>query len=273
MSVAGIMVLAECEDVLALRVIRAVQRRGAAVEILTPAQLALGCAWAHRVNTGGVSTDIVIDGRPIAPPSAVFHRLSGVRFFPAAVWRNAGDAAYAEGELAALIVSWLASLDAIVLGPPNTGILHYQPGLVEWMTLAAQADLPVRRLTWTTDAHVVAREHAVLLDPFDPDRHLTDVEARFIGRRPVIAAEPLRELTPVFVVGDRVIDAPDATLEPGLARLSALSGCNLLACRVGQTDDPERRWVFSGASVAFREAPESVVSAIADALVRRHEAT
>jgi hypothetical protein len=269
---ASILVLAECEDLLALRVIRMLRHRGASVVVLTPAQLALACTWVHRLDGTAVCTDIWLDGRMVVAPAAVLNRLSGVRFFPAPLWRTVEDASYAEVELGALIVSWLASVGGIALGPPSTGILHHHPGMLEWTSLAREAGLPVRGLTWTTDASCVVSPGAVLLDPFDPERLLTAIETQFVGHRPVIVAEPLRESECAFVVGDRTIGVPDASLAPGLARLSALSGWNLLECRFGRTDEADRQWVFSGACARFSNAPASVISAIADTLMQARAA-
>jgi hypothetical protein len=265
---ASILVLAECGDLLALRVIRALNARGASVQVLTPMQLALASSWAHRVDGTTVSTELRIDDRTVAPPDAVLNRLYGARFFPGRVWRTAEDATYAEGEFGALIVSWLASVGGLVLGPPNTGTLHHHPGALEWTTLALEAGLPVRQMTWTTDASCVTRRDAMLLDPFDPERQISGLEARLVGRRPVISAEPVQSIASLFVVGGRAIGVPDARLASGLARLSASSGYTLLECRFGRVDQGDRRWVFSGARVPFPDAPATVVSAIADTLLQ-----
>lgn len=251
-----ILVLADRKDFLATRVAAALRNARQPVRVLTPLELSLGSAWTCKAD-GKIERELrpKRSGRPT--PRAVLNRLHAAQFFPENVWSTAGDTVYAEGDFAHMITSWLASLPCLVLGPPS-GVLPCQNlSVIEWLTAARDAWLPTRAVT-LAGATPAAATHAGTA---------TAVEERVTS--PVVVAEPVTAIRPVYVVAGRVIGAPDSSIVPGVQRLAERSGCNLLECHFGWTGTTPGRWVFCDATAVPMNAPAALLDAIVAALTGR----
>jgi hypothetical protein len=263
--VPGIVILADEEDLLAIRVAAALRRDRCPVTVLTPTQLSLGCEWSHTLSGPAATTHLRLrsEDREVVP-LAVLNRLPASPFFPAKLWGSPADAGYAEAEFQALLASWLASLECLVLGPAKSGLLSQQLGLFEWLSVARDVGLPVQAITLANDASAHERRGRVMLDPFTPGRILTPAEAYVIGRNPVLFSEPLGDLHSAYVVGRDVFDVPEHDLAPAVARLAERTGCTLLECRFGRTSSGS--WVLCGATSTPHDGSPALVGAIATRL-------
>jgi hypothetical protein len=265
-----ILVLADLADRLAVSSVAALRRRRASCRVLTPLQLGLGCRWVHTIDRSGVvrvQVESIDAPEDLGRSAAILNRLHGTRFFPDAVWRSDADRRYAEAELGALIVSWLASARGLVLGPALTGLLHHHASVMEWLALSTRAGLPAREALLTTDASAVDRRDLLPMDPLEPARRLTPAEAYVLGRNPVLLVEPVSRRLAVHVVAGTVVACPDVSLEPGLRRLAEASRHTLLECQVGWSPRRER-WVFCDADPHPAHVTPGLVETVADVLSR-----
>ncbi len=199
---------------------------------------------------------------------AVLNRLATPRFFPSGAWAHATDADYAEIEFAALAASWLSELPALVIGRPTEGVLWADRHLFEWLALGAAAGLPVRRVQVSTDARVLNTRGCAAYDPMGPSGIVSPIDARIVGRNPVLLADPVADCRRVFLAGTEVIGAPDDRLVPAVRKLGQLTNASLLECHIARQADITGRWILCGASVFPTDVPTNVINAIAETLGR-----
>lgn len=259
-----IFVLADGRDFLATRVVAALRNARQSVRVLTPLELSLGSAWRRKTNGRNVELVVRRGRASLGTPRAVLNRLHAARFFPEDMWSTADDAVYSGAELSALVASWLAGLRCLVLGPTSGGLLYQNVGVMEWLAAAREAWLPTRAVT-------VAAATSVTSDrlTLNASTHARTAPLDARVSSPVVIAEPITTMRPVYVVAGRVICAPDDSLIPGVQRLAERSGCNLLECHFGWSATTPGRWVFCDATAVPMDAPAALLDAMVAALTGR----
>lgn len=165
------LVLCEPYDLAALWAYRGLRRRGLdPIAVVTTPVLASALRVQHRQTTSGARVCIELaDGRVLdsAHLRGVLNRMT----MPwTEHWWSHGptDAQYAESELTAFHLGWLADLEAPVLNPPSPfglgGALRHP---VEWAVLASRTGLPVSETVVRggtcsdDDANLIEPRHAM----------------------------------------------------------------------------------------------------------------
>lgn len=223
-----LLVVADASDQAAREVAEVVAtRHGAqAVRTVAPATLTTLATWRHRIVEGRTSTSLRLpDGSWLAdPPAAVV--LNRTRWVITPTMVSEVDRQYAVMELHALLLSWLAGLDAAVINPPTPSNLA-GVGLTDLDLLAhlARRGLPVRTLELTTQRRTSSAAPGTDADP--PYRWSP------------AAARRAR----VLVAGRAVLGTPSGT-ETLCRHVAEALRCPLLQVELVQEE--QRGWVVSG---------------------------
>lgn len=219
-----------------------------AVRTVAPATLTTLATWQHRIVRGRASTSVRLpDGTWLAdPPAPVV--LNRMRWVITPTMPSEVDRQDAVMELHALLLSWLAGLDAAVVNPPTPANLA-GVGLTELDVLArlAHRGLPVRTFELTTQRRTTA---AAAGDDVDPPYR----------RGP----EPARRAR--VLVADRTTPGAPAGSDGVCRRVAEVLGCPLLAVELAR-EDP-RGWVVSGVDPLPPLRVPAEVDAVADLVDR-----
>lgn len=222
------LVLCEPSDASALWAWRALRARGLEVELVTSAALAAPARWEHRIEDGRATTRVdLADGRRIDSRelTGVLNRLVTAPRPPAAA--VPGDRAYAQQELWALWISWLAGLPEPMLGRPGPqGLCGPWLHDSQWTLLAARAGL--RTAAWRGEGAAATAAAATLL---------------------VVAGAVLGRPAPAEVVA-------------GAQALARAAGCSVLGVSFG----PEWTFAGAGVVPDLRWGADPLLAVLARAL-------
>lgn len=238
------LILAHRWDASAAAVAAALRRRHPAHEsrLVTLEELIFAPSWAHRVDSGGVVSEVRLhDGCVLRSDETgvVLHRLGSFDL----PQFGKQDRSYAVAEMSALLLSWLEGFPCPVINPvtPRGFCLGRSP--VRWLALAAEAGLPLPRMRLTSN---LRRFPADGLQ--SADSSLPSVTFPIAGRSAAFLAEPPGpETHSVLLAGEDVC----GDLPPGL-----LSACrafarlaDALVLRLNFTSGGRHgpRWIFSSA--------------------------
>src|SRR5437762_118469 len=137
------LLLCDRGDLPALWAYQGLGARGLALELVTTELLRHALGWGHRLGREGTTVRIELaDGRTI-DSGRIRGVLNRVAFVPPPAAGTVGpDQAYAQQELHAFWLSWLASLPGPILNPPSPqGLGGPWYDQTEWLMLAARARL------------------------------------------------------------------------------------------------------------------------------------
>ncbi len=152
------------------------------VQFVTDSDLA-GATWSHHIGNGHIGNGHVgnghgsvatrvdlADGRTIdsADIRATFNRLTWVP--PVLVEPLvADDRQYGLQELSALVISWLASLPAPTINPPDTrGLSGAWRSAAEWAVLAGEAGLATAPVVFDSAAEPAGGNGWYAMGPYGP---------------------------------------------------------------------------------------------------------
>ena len=256
------LVLASADDVTALGVDEALRIRvgETGVRFITGEELALAPCWDHRLGEGETRTRILLpDGTRLDEHrlGAIFNRLQ-VPDLPQFYGASEADRLYAIGEVAALWLSWLASLACPVVNPPSPWSL---PGpefpLLQWLDLASRAGLPARGCTFSSDPRVFSEQNYTL-HRFAADGGSEPIRTPPFPREPSCFFEPVgSDEETVLVAGDRRVGRLGDQFSDGLYRLRALAGCDLLQVMFRQSVTTGEWLVTNATSFPVTDDPVS----------------
>ena len=263
------LILANYNDQLAHRVYELLcNKHGAqSIRFLTSDDLAITTRWVlhhegSKVRTelrwsdGGISSDSI---------SAVFNRLRFVSV-PHFLEAETADREYAVMEMHALLLSWLASLECVVINRPNPrslgGALR---GPAEWLLLAGRTGLPSRGMRFTSSARRFPLQQYEPLVPADGagllgETALTPTIRSILGNAPVHFMEPISaERRRVLVIGDETYGADvPASLRQGCVELARLADTTLVEFTFAKKNT-EDDWAFCSAELYPTELDGSEV--------------
>jgi hypothetical protein len=236
------LVLSHPGDETALRVhARLRSRHGPAqVRLVYDYELATAPYWAHRIEAAQTTTRLRLrDGTALDSDriGVVFNRLVAISV-PTFGAATPIDRDYANSEMLALCMSWLASLPCSVVNPASAvGLSAGGRGHLEWLGLAARAGLPTQNCMFSTSSY--RRRNRALV----PHRWLPEVgplvfepfEPGSMPREPAFYFEALA--TPrdsALVAMPSVLGNLGSRYAQQLRALAHLAGCDLLQVFFGQ---------------------------------------
>jgi hypothetical protein len=271
--VASLLVLAHPEDATAARVAaRLVTRHGdQAVRVLTADELVFAARWRHCLSADGSadgSRATFRDGLALEVEGVgtVWNRL---RYLPVpATLTQEPNRTYAQMELHALVVSFLAAMGARVIPVPTPrSIGGREPSPLEWRLLAAQAGFTAARWGATSNR----RQSPVygLVEVAGP-AHRTPVNT---FAEPGEYGEALSPVTAsLLVVGDDCLATGPATVPAewtvAARRLARACGQPILRVDLATAESCETCWRFVGAAVQPQLTREREIAAVAAFLER-----
>jgi hypothetical protein len=202
-----------------------------AVTVLRPEQLGLA-TWSHRViSTGGATTELRwASGRHLRS-SQIACLLNRMAYVPTPRFSKAPrkDREYADAELQALVVSWLAGLGTAAINPVNSraqarGTLSGRG----WLALAAAQGLPVATFSLATAGRMIAKPPAgiVRLKQYWP--------GGFNGPMPAEAGLHLAMMDSgdaILVTGDQACGSLAGEFGERCVAVARCAGCSLLEFR------------------------------------------
>ncbi|HVJ53102.1 MAG TPA: hypothetical protein VM689_11590 [Aliidongia sp.] len=118
---------------------------GLALELITERQLERACRWEYRLGAGGVGLVVELDDGRVLRQEGVRGVLNRLIAVPSMLVGRAetADRDYAEAELGAFYLSWLAGLPNAINPATPQGIGGAWRHISEWAVLAARAGLAV----------------------------------------------------------------------------------------------------------------------------------
>ena len=266
------LILAHHGDQLAQRVYELLcNRHGAqSTRLLTSDDLAITTRWALHQEESQVRTEMRwLDGRLNSDSiRAVFNRLRFVTM-PQFIEADVIDREYAVMEMHAFLLSWLSSLECVVVNRPNprnlSGALR---GPAEWLLLAGRAGLTSRGLRFTSSARRFPRHEYEALVPIDGagligETGLTPTPKSILGNAPVHFLEPVSsERSRILVVSDKTYgaDVPEP-LRRGCVDLAREAGASLVEFTFAKKTVQDE-WVFCSADLFPPDLERNEVEAL-----------
>ena len=252
------LVLAHPGDTGALTVAATLEERHGTGRVDLVSEIALADAnWVHHQGDAGTTSRVDLgDGRTITHDgyAAVFNRLRAVypRRFAAA---DEADRQYAQAELNALVLAWLAAFACpVVPGPAPPTPSPELPSLPGLLVDAGRAGFPTRRFAFASNARQApAMAPGLAFDgqapPTATGLAADPVPSFHLGREPALYLEPVAG-TPreVLVVGDDVLGPVPEGLASACVRFARESGYALLRLTFDRrTEDGSGDWCLCGA--------------------------
>ncbi len=270
----SVAILAHRRDLAAMALATALHRRGRCRVVLCDEYDLVRARVVHRPNDG--LGDVVELSGGIRISAEIDVLLCRIAALPSATQSDPDRQAYADAEMFALAVSWLAGLgDAVVNRPSPLGLAGLEPDLVRLHRLAAEVRLAVPRLRLTSNGARCPTDPA--LRPLHwpavgLPRWYAPVQYAAAGPplpRPTAAGEPVRPLGPALVAGDEVVGAPPELHDRlvALARVAGLAVCEVGLGWVDSAAEP----VVTGLSAVPGLTGPGQLAALADYLERRGE--
>ena len=253
------LILAHYNDQLARRVYEFLcNKHGAqSTRFLTSDDLAITTRWMLHHEGSQVRTEMRWSDGQLSSDSisAVFNRLRFVTV-PHFVAADTADREYAVMEMHALLLSWLASLDCVVINRPNPrslgGALR---GPAEWLLLAGRAGLTSRGMRFTSSARRFPLQQYEPLVPIDGaglvgETTLTPTAKSILGNVPVHFMEPISaERRRILVIGDETYGADvPASLRRGCVELARQADATLVEFTFAKKTT-EDDWAFCSADL------------------------
>lgn len=252
------LVLAHSGDTGAFTVAATLEERHGTGRVDLVSETALADAnWVHHQGDAGTTSRVDLgDGRTITRDgyAAVFNRLRAVypRRFAAA---DEADRQYAQAELNALVLAWLAAFACpVVPGPAPPTPSPELPSLPGLLVDAGRAGLPTRRFAFASNARQAPAMAPGL--PFDGQAPpaatglaADPVPSFHLGREPALYLEPVAG-TPreALVVGDGVLGPAPEGLAPACVRFARENGYTLIALAFDRrTEGGSEDWCLCGA--------------------------
>lgn len=220
------------------------------VRFATVDELIYAPSWVHQIeaSTGNARTRITLhDGCELRSDElqVVFNRLSWVDYPGFA----AADRSYACAEMSALLLSWLESLDCPVINPVAGHRLNASFSEFRWLTLAAQAGLPIPRTRLSSNPR-----------RYPPRRMMPP------GSRTVSEFDLAGQFThPVLILGGEAGNGVPSHLKKGCRELARLSGAAVLKLSFASRGPVDESWQFLGAH-AMPQFLDAEVDAVAQFL-------
>lgn len=281
------LIFARTDDETAIRVYSRIRERidSTSVRFISDDELSHALHWSHRVDSGGVETDILLaSGQEIRSSSIglVFNRLiyPSLDYFSGSSEQTIN---YAHQEMYALWLSWLKSLSCPVVNPPTVyGISCQNRSLAEWLYLAGQAGFPTDTYRFTSSlrfypsgdgiAHVPAGGYCVQA-PWD----LVRIKHPGIGTGPrIYVNRTVPALVRALVVGEHAMDPFGGMFNEQYQRLRELIGCDIFEVIFSHADGEnpsldvrDDGWFVSGISTYPFCRDDASVSRIAGYLADR----
>lgn len=265
-------------DATAVRLFR-LARETIPTTLLAPVELALAEQWVHRVTGPAVRTTFRTGtGLTVDSDSTigVFNRLWIVPPPPRTAF-GADDRGYAQAELQALVVSWLAGLECPVVNEASPHALCGSPlTALRWQVLAHRAGLETLATRFTTSqrrfpARGMARPRHASADPVAGgarDHMLAVGPAALIDTAGARSASMLIVADDVWPEGLERAEAA-ALAEPCL-RLARAAGVVLMRAHFVSSAD-ETTWLFTAADAAPDVVRHEQLVAILRALTAGHQ--
>ena len=234
------------------------QRHGPhAVQLRSVRALVQAPHWEHELRSTGIRSCVRLnDGTSLSDfcPSVILNRMQAADV-PMHVFRHPRDREYGRLEWGALLLSWLNSLDILVVNAPTAQSLSggaLRIGV--WYQLALRAGLRVLPLFATTSP----RE-------FPPARGYDSSADGALGWY----GPPLEHgCRATDVVGSATFDAPSKEISEGCQRLAELAQVQILRVLLRRTRGAQGAWLFHSASTMPQiNSPDRLV-ALADLLER-----
>jgi len=252
-----ILILAEPHDATAHRVAALARQAYStpAVRVVSSLEIARAPRWSHEVGADGVATHVrLVDGTTLRSGdiAGVFNRLWPV---PASAFTSFDptDREYAQAEMHALLVSWLASLTCPVINRASPHSLCGSPwSHVKWRIAAGRAGLETLPIRLTTSQRRYPPRNMMRVADLGSAVIATPDLSPLSSTGPGIFVDPVGERTAsIVVVGNSVW--PESLsphecdlLRDGCCRLATDAGTEFLRVRFISTPD-EQRWMFCGA--------------------------
>jgi len=252
-----ILILADPHDATAQRVAALARERHSAADVRTLASLDLVRAphWSHRIGVRGAATELrLADGTTLdgGDVNGVFNRMS-----PVPAWAfgrfDAADREYAQSELHALLVSWLAGLRCPVVNPASPHALCGSSlSTVRWRVAAHRAGLATLAMRFTTSQRRFPAAGMVKVNEWGGT-------SGYAGLLPFVRAgagsfvgAPGTRAANVLIVGaalwsDGLAAEECEGLSDACRRLARDVGLSLLRIHFVSSED-ERGWLFCGAN-------------------------
>lgn len=186
---------------------------------------------------------------------------------------SADDRDYFVSEMFALLLGVFSTLPGPVVNPIDVrGLSGAKRSLLEWLFLAGQADLPVRRVQFATSAREVSANGfevfrppagASLLQP-----HLFKaVEPGIAGRSPALMLEPVvNDHRRVTIIGDQVVGAVPE-VRTGCLKLAEMAKAPLMQCTFSRAKSGPQEWLCASVD-PFPQLTPHEIGLVADLLER-----
>ncbi len=263
-----ILVIADPSDTTAVCVAALLLHRHgtAAVSVRTPAEIVLAERWEHRVRDAHVETRLdTHGGECLVGLSVIFNRL---RAFDEALMfpDSLEDRTYAQAEIAALLVSWLANAGCPVVNAPADSALTNQHRPIVWQRRALRAGLPTADLFVTTSSRRFRVPSGLAAKP-ELSWCSFEASSRFrvnqFGWYTALGALAVRS---VHVIGERAFGPLPDTLLQGCLRLARSAHLDLLRVDFSPSVEAPDGFVFAGADPSPSFDDPQLIEALADRL-------
>jgi len=242
-----VVVLAQPEDLTAIRLIWVLRSRGIQVRAVTPDQLTFSRRWVHRLGDAPVQSIVELaEGEPLRSDAigVLFNRLACISASPFA---RPGDRAYAHAEWNALLLSWMGSLRCPVINPPTPSCLAGATRTpLSMLALAARVGLPTPRLLCTSSARQAPSAGMVPLYLLHPAPGAGG-GSNGADDHPASLIEPLTgSLGHALVVDQEVVPSSYREHAAGCIELARQLPARLLRIHFGRTRCTPHKRVFVG---------------------------
>jgi hypothetical protein len=267
------LVLANPADDLAVAVAARWRRRhGAeALRIVPLDALLFAPHWEHCVGPEGTSTNVVLhDGTDLGAfaPVVVLNRLVGWSPAFAARWRNV-DRAYAQSEMFALLLAWLASLPCPVINRPvPPSLVGLNASTLEWAAHGRAAGLQPLDVVVTSSTRRAAPPADSLHRPDLLDLDWAEAFSPSRVDHPTAWSPANAELRQVLVIGEEAHGAP-RQVAAACIRLAHACGAELLQISLARTHDETSEWRFGGANTMPLDVSANLLTVIVAHMERR----
>ena len=265
-----LLILCNQNDAIAFALYKKLSNLGDSICLVTAEELVFAPSWHHEINPKGKGTTKIMlrNGRVIDSEKlkSVWNR---IRFFSMPHFKNENDQSYAQNEMFALYISFLKSINNVLINPLEIlDLAIEEENLLFQKMMAVNAGLPVLDHHFSSSPKWSNSKNMIPVDLYKKSLSSFQKKSPHLvwQNQPVLFVEAATEITNVWVVGNEIFENEMIGHEAALRKLSKNLKKMFLEISFAKTVGGYKLSFINSFPIM---APEPIIDTLASLLTRK----
>jgi hypothetical protein len=219
-----LLILCNQNDAIATALYKKLSNLGDSIYLVTAEELVFAPSWHHELNEKGKgSTRIKLQNGKVIDSKKLKSVWNRIRFFPMPHFKNENDQSYAQNEMFALYISFLKSINSLLINPLETiDLAIEEENLLFQKMMALNAGLPVLDHHFSSSPKWSNSKNLIPVALYKRSLSSFQKKSPYLvwQNQPVLFVEAATEIKSVWVVGKEIFGNEVVGHEAALKKLS-----------------------------------------------------